>query len=321
MVTPNVKVNLALAGVALATASAATVFLVTLQGSTHWGQLLVFVATAALGFASVLLLWLLGAHQLRVQRAHVTKTILKGIARLEVDSKRDIAALRDDVGAVREQNAVLDERQRKLLNVVRSEAAAERERLDAFIEALEAHDERLSDMQRALNAIGSLRDDLGSLHVLLEADMRSGAESARESRDGLKELRTLVRKTVDGVDAVDSRDRKMLNLLRGEIRDSAARSEDVKRALAVEGRKADKAAAGVDEAAIAVRKMHNFLRRDGSIQIAVDRFTAAERRMLAAVEAAGLDHADQVAAMKAILDADRKQEIVANSRLGGLPHI
>lgn len=316
MVKPNVKVNLALAGVALATASVATVLLVALQGSTHWSQLLVFVATAVLGFASALLLWLLGARQLRVQRAHVTKTILKGIASLEADSKRDIAALRDDVGAVREQNVALDKRQRKLLNVVRSEAAAEREQFGAFIEALNVQDERLSDMQRALNGIGSLRDELGSLHVLTEAGMRSGAESARESRDGLKELRSLVRKAVDGVDAVDSRDRKMLNLLRGEIRDSTARSEDVKKALAVEGRKADKAAASVDEAAIAVRKMHNFLRRDGSIQIAVDRFTAAERRMLAAVEAAGLDHADQVTAIKATLDADREQEIAARSRLG-----
>lgn len=315
MVKPDAKAILALAGVALAVASAAAIFLMALQGSPQWVQLLVFVVAAVFGFASALLFWMLGARQVRVERSRITKTILDGLATIEADSKRDIADLREGVGVVRDQNDALAERQRKMLNVVRSEASAERGRLDALIEAQKVQDDSIGEMQRALIGVGSLRDDLGALHALVETEIRSGTEFAGEIRDGLKELRALARKVVNGVDVVDSRDRKILNLLRGEIRDSAARSEDVKRALAVEGRNAGKAAAAVDEASTTVRKMHNFLRREGSIQVAVDRFTAAERRMLAAVEVAGLDHADQIASLKSTIDVDRESESSERSRL------
>lgn len=284
MVKPDAKVCLALVGIAVAAASVATVFLAVLQGAPHWEQLLLFIVAAVLGFASALLLWTLVARQLRVERAHSTKAILKGIASIEDAATRNIAALRDEVGAVRDQNVALDERQRKSLNVVRSEASATHARLDA-------------------------------LHKLAERDAVSVAEVASESRDELKELRALARRVAEGVDAVDSRDRKILNLLRGEIRDSAARSDGVKQALAEGGTKAEKVAAAVDDASVTVRKMHNFLRRDGSIQIAVDRFTAAERRMLAAVESAGFDHADQIADLRATFDLGQEQESSARSRL------
>lgn len=306
MVKPNAKVNLALAGIALTSATVVTVFLALLQGSPHWDQLLLFAVTAVLGFASALLVWMVGARQIRVERAHCTNSILGELASIADAAKGDMAALREEVSAVRDQNVVLDERQRKSLNVLRTETSTVRGRLDALIEAQNRQRETIGGHQPSHIDVGALREDLASLRTLIEDDNLTGAESAREARDGLKELRTLVRRVADGIDVVDSRDRKMLNVLRGEIRHSAARSDDVKRALAVEGDKAAKVAKAVDEVGISIKKMHNFLRRDGSIQIAVDRFTAAERRMLAAVEAAGLDHADQISALKAAFDADRE---------------
>lgn len=313
MVKPNAKVYLALAGIALSAASVVTVFLMVLQGSPHWGQLLLFVVTAILGFVSALLLWMVGTRQLRVERVHSVHLIRKALTSTEVALRGDIAALCDDVSTVRDQNVALEERQRKTLNVVRSEASAIRGRLAAIIEAWKRQDEDIRNVQRSLVGVGALRDELDSLRILIKTDSASGAESSSEVRDELKELRTQVRRVVSGIDIVDSRDRKMMNLLRGEIRDSAARSDDVKRALATEGGKAAKAA---DETGIAVRKMHNFLRRDGSIQSALDRFNAAERRILAAVEVAGLDHADQIVALKAASDADREREDAVRSRLG-----
>lgn len=163
----------------------------------------------------------------------------------------------------------LDTGQRKTLNVLRGTATTVREGQDRISGQLEA-----SRVQLA--ALGGVSAELGR-------------------------LATRVRKAEQLLDGVESRNRKMLNVVRAESRSNADRFAAFGRVLEASDVKAAKAASAASEASVTARKMHNFVRREGSIQIALDHFVAGERRILQSIDAAGLDHGDSLASVESRL--------------------
>lgn len=177
----------------------------------------------------------------------------------------------------------LDAGQRKTLNVLRGTATTVREGQDRIGEQLEAS-----------------RVELAAL----------GGVSAE-----LKRLTARVRKAEQLLDGVESRNRKMLNVVRAEGRSSVEKFAAFGRDLKAYDAKALKAANSADEASVTTRKMHNFLRRDGSIQIALDHFVAGERRLLQAIDAAALDHGDSLAALELAFRASEASSTQTKSSL------
>lgn len=272
MMKLDAKALLAIGAISVAIALAAAFLLYASVGNRGLNILIVFVGVTALISGASVLVWLLNARQIRADRAHGVKLILRDFAKRDASFRAELNSLREVLETVRKRNGDLDERQRKLQNVIRSEYHTSRERLAEIIVAQRDLQAGVDGILEQIAIDGTLGHEVTSLN------------SRVHEMDG-------------AIQSAELRDREILNLVRGEIHNSKARADALQRALTAQGDSTSKAIAKVEDASVAVKKMHNFLRRDGSIQIALDRFTAAERRMLAAVETAGLDHADQVAAL------------------------
>ncbi|WP_087485869.1 class I SAM-dependent methyltransferase [Brachybacterium massiliense] len=290
MMKLDLKGLLAIGGVSVSVSLVAIIALAAAIGEPRFSLFIVFLATFVLVFGATVLGWLLNARQLRAERVLGTNRIIRELKSLDKRFSDEFNSLRELLDAVRQQDFELEAHQRKMQNVLRSEFHTSRKRLAEIMVA-----------QR------ETREGVGDL---LEKSLASGVK--------LEEIRSLashVRKISGTTEAIESRERKILNLLRSENRDSQVRADALQRALAAQSKSISEATTNVEAANVAVKKMHNFLRRDGSIQTALDRFTAAERRVLAAVETAGLDHADQVAALHSAVLADLMKERSELSRI------
>lgn len=180
----------------------------------------------------------------------------------------------------------LDAGHRKTLNVLRGTATTVREGQDRISSQLETSRVELA-------ALGGVSAELGRLS-------------------------TRLRKAEQLLDGVESRNRKLLNVVRAEGRSSVEKFAAFGRDLKDYDAKALKAVSAAEEASVTTRKMHNFLRRDGSIQIALDHFVAGERRLLQAIDAAALDHGDSLAALEVAFRAGEVSSSQTKSSLAQL---
>lgn len=179
----------------------------------------------------------------------------------------------------------LDAKQRKTLNVLRGAVAA------------------CEDQDHISSQLEASRVELTALQGI-------SAELGR--------LSTRVLKSEQLLDVAEARNRKMLNLMRAESRSSLDRFSNLERQLGTYESKAMTATTAAEETSVAVRKMHNFLRRDGNIQLALDHFVAAERRVLQALDAAALDHGDSLAGLESTFRAGQKSISESMSALSQL---
>src|SRR5699024_4760844 len=133
MMRLDAKDILAISAVSAAIALNVGLFVLIMQGKFHWSQILVFGATAVVTFGVTALLWMIFARRVRAERVHGTKLILRELVKRDAGLKKEMTSLRGGIDSVRERSVGLDERQRKVLNVVRSESQASRERLAEMV--------------------------------------------------------------------------------------------------------------------------------------------------------------------------------------------
>lgn len=89
--------------------------------------------------------------------------------------------------------------------------------------------------------------------------------------------------------ATEGRDmsRKLLNLVRNGARETHAKLEPVSPIL-------HELSARTDDVEAGQRRVMNYLRKDGSIQVVLDKLVAAERRLVSSVESSALTSADEL---------------------------
>lgn len=277
------KVLLAIGAASILFSLVGGVFLFAMMGELHWSQLLAVAAIAILIDGATILVWLLAARQIRRERVHATKLVLRELGILGADVREGVDSLRNALESVQHQEVDQGERQRKILNTLRSESRSHRARIEKIAATQNRLRSEVNTILENLSGPGNHPNDIG------EGNSRA-------------------RSIAEIIETLGSSQRKTLNIVRGELRESRARELKLHSALVALKESNSTATAKIEDTSVAVKKMHNFIRREGSIQVALDRFTAAERRMLAAVEAAGLDHADEVAALHARIGKDRLKD-------------
>lgn len=298
---PSTKSLIALvgAGLALAVALGAAATLPTAAT-----MVLPVVLLAVAGIAAAMLFFLAVAAQGRRERSTLQKAMNKRAQELgsAVEAVASVSAdLQDRQRTMEAGVAEIGAAQSRMLDTLKSGEAATRVNLGAIAEELGG----LRREQREIPAaVSTLRRDQSAVSSSI-GDVQGAIDEALERLraqdvDAAKLLGT-VRAVHRLVDDEDSRTRKLLNLLRAETRErekaGAATADGLDSVrLAVDGLHRDVAAVGKSssDAALTARRMHNFLRKDGSIQIVLDRYIASERRAFGALETARLELVDEL---------------------------
>lgn len=253
----------------------------------------------ALGaIAVVVLFWFAVAAQMRRERTTMQKTLNSHIETLLAQTEvitGTVAELREEQATTRERVEALTAAQDHLLDTVKTEGVAARANFGALTEDVSGA--RRDAGAAALEAQGALRE---TLDVLRDQDART-----RTIASSARRLQTLG-------ETSDARLRKLLNLVRAESRDrmeasgahagsiaeiaeavrGLARLEDAIRTL--EKGVANAGKSSTDTGA-AVRRVQNYLRKEGNIQIVLDRIIASERRTLGALETTRWELGDELA--------------------------
>lgn len=285
MIKPGAKTLLALFGIASLGSIALTVAYLVLIGVLHISVGVIAEVTCLLGVG--LLAWLVLAAQMRNERRTVARSTNNQVKELQ----REITTLVARVEAV-------DANQRKNIDITLGGFATSHDRADEVAGRL-GH-----ELGEAVSAKLGVPEESPLMHELIEVResvahvLDLSTEEGGSTQGGIRHLTASLRRAERSLATLDERNRKILNVLRTESRDAEVRFAEFGKQISANGLLSGKALAAAEDAALATRKMHNFLRRDGSIQLALDHFLAGERRVLAAVDSAGLDHGDQVALLR-----------------------
>ena len=126
------KVLLAIGAASILFSLVGGVFLFAMMGELHWSQLLAVAAIAILIDGATILVWVLfpARRQIRRERVHVTKLVLRELGILGADVREGVDSLRNALESVQHQEVDQGERQRKILNTLRSESRSHRARIE-----------------------------------------------------------------------------------------------------------------------------------------------------------------------------------------------
>lgn len=163
---------------------------------------------------------------------------------------------------------------------------------------IEAQDRRQAELmarvanveERSQEMLLEINDALQATVDTLEYLGRDGEMTSRVLRAQGEEITTIRKQTRVGHDAaIDGREiaKKLLNVVRSE---SMSNREDVLRAAA----ESRNLLGRFNDIEAGQRRVLNFLRRDGNIQIVLDRLEASERRTLNSVEGGALTVAEEL---------------------------
>lgn len=145
----------------------------------------------------------------------------------------------------------------------------------------------LGDLTTAENETAKALGSLARFHRLQTEQMAAIRKQTRAGMEGIDRVYALTSAIQDT--AVEGRDstRKLLNVVRGEVKRSREEADRFASELrGVTGK--------LDEVEAGQRRTLNFLRREGSIQVVLDRLQASERRLLHSVEGSALTIAEEL---------------------------
>ena len=299
MTRPSMKMLalLAAGGLALAVALGAAA---ALPGASSTAVPAVLLALGAV--AAVVSFWFALAAQGRRERSTVQKVLSRHLEQLDSRAgglSDDLTALRADQVADGARIAALESALERVSDSVKAEGAAARVNFAALTEDLAGarHDVSGTFDSFARDTRESLTEALGALRA---QDLRT------------KDIAGVGRRLQVIAEAGDSRQRKVLNLLRAEsreraeagsalagdvteIRDAISSLPGIEGRLGALGDRVAEAGRNSADTGVAVRRVQNYLRKEGNIQIVLDRLIASERRTLGALETTRWEFGDELA--------------------------
>lgn len=160
-------------------------------------------------------------------------------------------------------------------------------------------------------SVAGLHEELGAARGDLAAEVKSASEGSRGLIADSLELLRAQDVAIKGLDGIARRNQRLAEVgdVRAELRAGIDKLTEIRSDIAKLGGHVAAAEKNSSDSTLAVRRVQNYLRKEGNIQIVLDRLIASERRTLGALETTRWEFGDELARA-----ADAHEEIREDAR-------